>query len=83
METVPEKSSQAELMIVGRVTVLVLIGLSILWLPILQQTQEGRFWFYIQSVRSYLTPSLMYDVPPWVVLEANNGAGKKSKYSLV
>lgn len=53
-----KKASQSELMIVGRVTVLVLIALSILWLPILQQTQGGRFWFYVQSVRSYLIPPL-------------------------
>ncbi|XP_052673674.1 sodium/glucose cotransporter 4-like isoform X2 [Crassostrea angulata] len=53
-----KKASQSELMIVGRVTVLVLIALSILWLPILQQTQGGRFWFYMQSVKSYLIPPL-------------------------
>ncbi|XP_078323600.1 sodium/glucose cotransporter 4-like isoform X2 [Crassostrea virginica] len=52
------KASQSELMIVGRVTVLILIGFSILWLPILQQTQGGRFWFYMQSVKSYLIPPL-------------------------
>lgn len=53
-----KKASQSELMIVGRVTVLILIGFSILWLPILQQTQGGRFWFYMQSVKSYLIPPL-------------------------
>ncbi|XP_062576317.1 sodium/glucose cotransporter 4-like [Saccostrea cucullata] len=53
-----KKASQHELMIVGRVTVMILVGISILWLPILQQTQGGRFWFYIQSVRSYLVPPL-------------------------
>ncbi|KAK3099728.1 hypothetical protein FSP39_008619 [Pinctada imbricata] len=53
-----KRASEHELMIVGRVTVLILIGLSILWLPILEQTQGGMFWFYMQAVKSYLIPPL-------------------------
>ena len=51
-------ASQTELVIVGRITVLVLVGLSILWLPVLEQAQAGKFWFYMQSIRSYFVPPL-------------------------
>ncbi|CAC5379888.1 SLC5A9 [Mytilus coruscus] len=51
-------ASQAELMIVGRVTVLILVGLSILWIPVLQEAQSGMFWFYMQSIRSYFVPPM-------------------------
>ncbi|KAJ8297526.1 hypothetical protein KUTeg_024057, partial [Tegillarca granosa] len=54
-------AKETELMIVGRLTVLVLVGISILWLPILQQSQGGILWFYVQSIRAYL-------VPPWCML---------------
>nr|WLN44350.1 AAT10 [Sinonovacula rivularis] len=50
-----KSASQAELMVVGRLTVLVLVVISILWLPILQQQQGGLLWFYIASVCAYLT----------------------------
>ena len=44
--------------IVGRITVLVLVGLSIVWIPILEEAQGGLFWFYLQSIRSYLLPPM-------------------------
>nr|WLN44351.1 AAT11 [Sinonovacula rivularis] len=56
-----KKATEAELMVVGRVTILVLIGVSILWLPILQQSQGGILWFYLQAVKSYL-------IVPWCQL---------------
>ena len=51
-------ATQSELMIVGRVTVLVLVIVSILWLPILKAAEGGVFWFYIQAIRSYLIPPM-------------------------
>ncbi|XP_033742204.1 sodium/glucose cotransporter 4-like [Pecten maximus] len=56
-----KRASEMELMIVGRITVLVLVATSILWLPILEKVQGGMFWFYMQSIRSYL-------IPPWCIL---------------
>ena len=50
-----KKAKQAELMIVGRVTVLVMVGISILWLPILQAQQGGLLWFYIAAICAYLS----------------------------
>ena len=48
-----KNAGQRELMIVGRVTVLVLVVISILWLPILQEQQGGILWFYLASIVAY------------------------------
>jgi len=53
-----KNGSQAELMLVGRITVLILVCLSIVWIPILEEAQGGLFWFYLQAIRSYLLPSM-------------------------
>ena len=53
-----KKAKQAELMIVGRVTVLIMIGISILWLPILQAQQGGLLWFYVAAINAYLSVPL-------------------------
>ncbi|KAK7496562.1 hypothetical protein BaRGS_00012214 [Batillaria attramentaria] len=50
------RASQHELMIVGRACVLVEVGISILWLPILQAAQSGQLWSYLQAVSSYTAP---------------------------
>ncbi|XP_029432109.1 sodium/myo-inositol cotransporter 2 [Rhinatrema bivittatum] len=50
------RSSEWELMIVGRVFVLVLVVVSILWIPLVQSSQGGQLFIYIQSISSYLQP---------------------------
>ncbi|XP_051823244.1 sodium/myo-inositol cotransporter 2 isoform X1 [Antechinus flavipes] len=50
------KSSEWELMIVGRVFVLLLVVVSILWIPLVQASQGGQLFIYIQSISSYLQP---------------------------
>ncbi|MEQ2230332.1 Sodium/glucose cotransporter 1 [Ilyodon furcidens] len=49
-------SKERELMIAGRVFILVLIGISIAWIPVVQSAQSGQLYDYIQSITSYLTP---------------------------
>ncbi|XP_028273027.1 sodium/glucose cotransporter 1 isoform X2 [Parambassis ranga] len=49
-------ASEKELMIAGRVFILVLIGVSIAWIPVVQTAQSGQLFDYIQSITSYLTP---------------------------
>jgi hypothetical protein len=46
---------------VGRVVVLVLVGISMLWLPVLEEVQGGRLWDYLLSIAAYF-------VPPWAVV---------------
>ncbi|KAK3602342.1 hypothetical protein CHS0354_013334 [Potamilus streckersoni] len=53
------RSSEGELLVVGRVFVLVLVGVSIAWIPVLQQSQGGQLFNYIQSVTGYLAPPVL------------------------
>lgn len=41
-----------------RLFILVLIGISIAWVPIVQSAQSGQLFDYIQSVTSYLGPPI-------------------------
>ncbi|XP_045398771.1 sodium/myo-inositol cotransporter 2 [Lemur catta] len=50
------RASEKELMIVGRVFVVLLVLASILWIPVVQASQGGQLFIYIQSVSSYLQP---------------------------
>ncbi|KAG7499438.1 sodium/glucose cotransporter 1 [Solea senegalensis] len=53
-----KSASEKELMIAGRVFILVLIGVSIAWIPVVQNAQSGQLFDYIQSITSYLTPPI-------------------------
>ena len=53
-----KNASEKELMIVGRVFVLVLIGVSVAWIPIVMQNQTGSLFIYIQMVGSYFQPPI-------------------------
>uniref|UniRef100_A0A8C4SDA8 Sodium/myo-inositol cotransporter 2 n=1 Tax=Erpetoichthys calabaricus TaxID=27687 RepID=A0A8C4SDA8_ERPCA len=50
------RSSEWELMIVGRVFVLGLVVISVLWIPLVKASQGGQLFIYIQSISSYLQP---------------------------
>ncbi|XP_061486434.1 sodium/glucose cotransporter 4 isoform X2 [Rhineura floridana] len=52
------KATDQELMIVGRVFVLILVAISILWIPIIQTANSGQLFDYIQSITSYLAPPI-------------------------
>ncbi|NXK35526.1 SC5AA protein, partial [Piprites chloris] len=45
-----------ELLLVGRVVTVVLVALSVVWIPILQSSSGGQLYIYIQAVTSYLAP---------------------------
>ena len=49
---------QKELLLVGRLCILVLVAISIAWIPLIQQMQGGQLYIYIQSIASYLTPPI-------------------------
>lgn len=51
-----KNASDIELLIVGRAFVLVLVILSILWIPIIKGSQNSQLFNYIQSITSYLAP---------------------------
>lgn len=39
-----------------RVFVLVLVAVSVLWIPVVQASQGGQLFIYIQSISTYLQP---------------------------
>ncbi|XP_077591395.1 sodium/myo-inositol cotransporter 2 isoform X2 [Stigmatopora nigra] len=49
-------ATEWELMIVGRVFVLTLVAASVLWIPVIQASQGGQLFIYIQSISTYLQP---------------------------
>ncbi|XP_037683205.1 sodium/glucose cotransporter 4 isoform X2 [Choloepus didactylus] len=52
------KATEQELMVVGRVFVVLLVVISILWIPIIQSSNSGKLFDYIQSITSYLAPPI-------------------------
>ncbi|XP_029004550.1 sodium/glucose cotransporter 4 [Betta splendens] len=52
------KASERELMVVGRVFILVLVCVSLLWIPVIQTANSGQLFDYIQSVTSFLAPPI-------------------------
>lgn len=53
-----KKATERELMVVGRVFVVLLVVISILWIPIIQSSNSGQLFDYIQSITSYLAPPI-------------------------
>lgn len=49
-------ASERELLLVGRLVIVVLIGVSVAWIPILQGSNSGQLFIYMQSVTSSLAP---------------------------
>ncbi|NXG66475.1 SC5AA protein, partial [Hemiprocne comata] len=47
-------AGEQELLLVGRVVTVVLVALSVVWIPILQSSSGGQLYVYIQAVTSYL-----------------------------
>lgn len=51
-----KRATEWELMIVGRVFVLVLVAVSVLWIPLVQASQGGQLFIYIQAISTFLQP---------------------------
>ncbi|CAG2107148.1 unnamed protein product, partial [Medioppia subpectinata] len=51
-----KQASEVEQVIAGRIFVLFLVAVSILWIPIIESSQNSQLFNYIQSVTSYLAP---------------------------
>lgn len=57
-QTVRRKATQRELLIIGRVFVVVMVAISIAWVPVIIEMQGGQTYLYIQEVAGYLTPPI-------------------------
>ncbi|XP_027863798.1 sodium/myo-inositol cotransporter-like [Xiphophorus couchianus] len=49
-------ASPKELVITGRLFVILMVALSIAWVPVVIEMQGGQMFYYIQEVSDYLTP---------------------------
>ncbi|XP_020600415.1 sodium/myo-inositol cotransporter 2-like [Orbicella faveolata] len=47
-----------ERIIVGRVVVAILVGISLLWLPVVKGFAGSQLFVYLQNIQSYLAPSI-------------------------
>lgn len=57
-KTLRREASQRELLIVGRMFVVFMVGISIAWVPVIIEMQGGQTYLYIQEVAGYLTPPI-------------------------
>ncbi|KAK3105233.1 hypothetical protein FSP39_020356 [Pinctada imbricata] len=55
-ERIRKKPSERERMIVGRIFIVVMIGVAIAWVPVVKETQGGQVFIYIQEITDYLAP---------------------------
>ncbi|XP_070554553.1 sodium/glucose cotransporter 4-like [Ptychodera flava] len=53
------KCSANEEMVVGRVFTVILVCLSVLWLPLIEAFGAGQLFIYLQSIASYLSPPML------------------------
>ncbi len=53
-----KNATNKELMIVGRLFVLFMVLVGILWIPVIQNMQGAQLYIYIQSVAAYLSPPI-------------------------
>ncbi|XP_050823236.1 sodium/glucose cotransporter 5 [Gopherus flavomarginatus] len=51
-------AEERELLLVGRIVTVVLVAISVVWIPILQSSNSGQLYIYIQSVTSCLAPPI-------------------------
>ncbi|XP_036749962.2 sodium/mannose cotransporter SLC5A10 isoform X1 [Manis pentadactyla] len=50
------RAGERELLLVGRLVIVVLVGVSVAWIPVLQGSSSGQLFVYMQSVTSSLAP---------------------------
>lgn len=53
-----QQSTERELLIVGKVFVVILVGISILWIPLIKAAQQGQLFLYIQALTGYVSPPI-------------------------
>lgn len=51
-----KRASTVELMVVGRVFIAVMVGVSVAWVPVIKETSGGQVFIYINEVTDYLAP---------------------------
>ncbi|XP_042863337.1 sodium/glucose cotransporter 4-like [Penaeus japonicus] len=54
----PSKPSDTELLFVGRLFVLFLVVISVIWIPVIQNSGNSQLFHYIQAISSFLAPPI-------------------------
>ncbi len=57
-EKIKPKASEQHLVTVGRIATLVVMGMGIVWIPVMQRVSQGGLYQYLQSVQGYLAPPM-------------------------
>lgn len=57
-EKIRPGQSPKHLLTVGRIATLVVVGLGIIWIPVMQKISSGGLYQYLQSVQGYLAPPI-------------------------
>jgi Na+/proline symporter len=55
---VKKQASSKEMLIVGRLFVVFMVAVSVLWIPIIENLQGGQLYIYIQSIAAALSPPI-------------------------
>jgi SSS family solute:Na+ symporter len=50
--------SEAHLLLVGRIATAAVVGLGIIWIPVMAKISKGGLYQYLQNVQGYLAPSI-------------------------
>jgi len=57
-EKIHPRASEQHLVTVGRIATLVVVGMGIIWIPVMQRVSQGGLYEYLQSVQGYLAPPM-------------------------
>ena len=52
------KAKTRELLIIGKIFILILLCISVAWIPLIEMMQDGQLFLYIQKIGAYLAPPI-------------------------
>ncbi len=70
--------SQKHLLTVGRIATTVVVGLGMIWIPVMKQISDGGLYQYLQSVQGYLAPPITAVFLLGLFWKRTNSAGATS-----
>ncbi|MHC4517973.1 MAG: sodium:solute symporter [Planctomycetota bacterium] len=74
-EKIQPKASEQHLVTVGRIATLAVVGMGIIWIPVMQRVSQGGLYEYLQSVQGYLAPPMAAVFILGLFFKRINGAG--------
>ncbi|XP_041474707.1 sodium/glucose cotransporter 4-like [Lytechinus variegatus] len=69
------RSTELELVIVGKLSTVIMVVVGVLWIPILQAYGSGELFTYMQAINSYLTPAVFSVFTAAILLQRVNETG--------